>query len=29
MYSPSTPIRMLAGFMTFGAVAIENTMGAV
>src|ERR1700681_4144920 len=29
MYSPSAPMRMLPGLMTSGAVAIENTMGAV
>jgi hypothetical protein len=29
MYSPSAPIRMLAGLMTPGAVAIEKTIGAV
>jgi hypothetical protein len=29
MYSPSAPTRMLPGLMTSGAVAIENTIGAV
>jgi hypothetical protein len=29
MYSPSAPIRMLAGLITSGAVAIENEIGAV
>jgi hypothetical protein len=29
MYSASAPIRMLAGLITSGAVAIENTIGAV
>src|ERR1700687_336885 len=28
-YSPSAPIRMPPGFMTSGAVAIENAIGAV
>jgi len=29
MYSPSAPILMLAGRSTSGAIAIENTIGAV
>jgi hypothetical protein len=29
MYSLSAPTRMLAGLMTSGEVAIENTIGAV